>query len=85
MTCNFDQKRANLSQSTLQFSQEVSIFHAAVFTVNVVEFKPQLLHHLKVVVQDEALGELGIKAVLDFLCSSDLTQTCVLESSTFQC
>ena len=67
-------KKANLAQSALQLSQEVSLLQITVFTVNIVHFQPQLLHHLKVVVQDEALGKFRIKAVLDFLRSANLTQ-----------
>lgn len=48
---------------------------AAVLTVDVVHFKLQLLHHLKVVVDDKRLGEAGIKGVLYFLCPANLTQT----------
>lgn len=76
-------KRANLSQGTFQLSQEVSILQTAVVAVYVVYFKPQLLHHLKVVVNDKSLGKLGIKAVLDFLCPANLTQTHISESRTF--
>ncbi len=56
---------------------------AAVVAVNVVHFKPQLLHHLKVVVNDKRLGKLGIKAVLDCLCPANLTHKHVSESRTF--
>lgn len=70
---NLELKKANLSQSALHLSQKVSILQTRVVTVNVVDFKSQLLYHLKVVVQDEVLGKRGIKAVLDFLCSANLT------------
>lgn len=66
---------ANLSQGTLQLSQEVSLLQTAVFSINIVHFKPQLLHHLKVVVEDNRLGKLGTEAVLDFLRATNLTQT----------
>lgn len=56
---------------------------AADVAVNVVQFKPQLLHHLKVVVNHKSLGKLGIEAVLDFLRPSNLTQTDVSQSWTF--
>lgn len=51
---------AYLSQGTLQFSKVVSILQTAAFAVNVVNFKPQLLHHFKVVVDDKSLGKLRI-------------------------
>lgn len=68
-------KLCHLSQGTLHLSQEVCVFHAGVVSVNVVHLKLQLLHHLKVVVNHERLGKCGIKAVVDFLCAANLTET----------
>ena len=75
-------KSVHLSHSTLHFSQEVSFLQTAVFAVDVVHFKLQLLHHLKVVVDDKLLGEAWIKAVVYFLCPANLTQTHVTGSDT---
>lgn len=55
---------------------------AACLAVDVIHFKPQLLHHLEVVVDDKGLGKLGVKAVIDFLCPTNLTQRNVPESRT---
>lgn len=52
----------------------------AVVAVNVVHFKPQLLNHLKVVVNNKSLRKPGTQAVLDLLCSANLSQIRVLES-----
>lgn len=68
-------KQANLSQGTLQFSQEVSVTQAGILTVYVVHFKPQLLHHLKVIVDDKCLGKLWAEAVQDFLRPANLIKT----------
>lgn len=62
----------NLSQGAFQFSQEVSFLQAAVVTVDVIQFKPELLHHLKIVVNDKGFGELGVQAVHDFLRPANL-------------
>lgn len=62
----------NLSQGAFQFSQKVGFLQAAVVTVDVVHFKPELLHHLKIVVNDKGFGELGVQAVHDFLRPANL-------------
>lgn len=62
----------DLSQGTLQFTQEVGFLQTAVFAVDVIDFKPELLHHLKVVVNDERFGELGVQAVHDLLRPANL-------------
>lgn len=69
---DFPVGRTDLSQSALQFSQEVSILQTAGFTIDVVDLETQLLHHLKVVVDDKGLGKLGVEAVHDFFCPADL-------------
>lgn len=62
----------NLSQGTFQFSKKVGFFQTEVFTVDVIHFKPELLHHLKIVVNDKRFGELGVQAVHDSLCPANL-------------
>lgn len=62
----------NLSQGTFQFSEKVGFLQTAVFTVDVIQFKPELLHHLKIVVNEKRFGELGVQAVHDFLRPADL-------------
>lgn len=57
----------NLSQGTFQFSKIVGFLQTAVFTVDVIHFKPELLYHLKIVVNDNRFGELGVQAVHDCL------------------
>lgn len=44
----------------------------AAVTIDVVNLETQLLHHLKVVVDDKRLGKLGAEAVHDFFCPADL-------------
>lgn len=68
---------SDLPQGALKLSQEVRFFWSAVFAVDVVHFKPEFLHRLEVVVEDDALGKLRIQAVLDFLRSPNLTQETV--------
>lgn len=69
------QRPTHLSQRALQFPQEVGILHTAGVVVDVVDLKAQLLHHLKVVVDDKRLGKLGVEGVHDLLGSADLTDT----------
>lgn len=68
---------SDLPQGALKLSQEVRFFWSAAFAVDVVHFKPEFLHRLEVVVEDDALGKLRIQAVLDFLRSPNLTQETV--------
>lgn len=49
--------------------------HTAGITVNVVDLETQLLHHLKVVVDDKCLRKLGVETVHDPLCPANLTDT----------
>lgn len=64
-----------LSQCAHQFPQEVSILQiAADIVVNVEHLKLQVLHCLKVVVNDKSLGEFGVEAVHDSLRPTNLNQ-----------
>lgn len=63
----------DLSQCALQFSQEIGVLHTAGIAVNVIDLETQLLHHLKVVVDDKGLGKLGVETVHDFFRPPNLT------------
>lgn len=57
---------------------------AAVVTVDVVHIELQLLHHLKVIVDNEGLGEAGVEAVLYYLCAPKLMHTNATESDAIE-
>lgn len=67
------QPPAHLPQGALHSSQEVVIAGPdAVCAVDVVDFEPQLLHLLKVVIQREHLGKDWVQVALDHFCPVQL-------------
>lgn len=78
---------AYLSEGALHPAQEVIIPGPdAVSAVNVIDFKSQLLHLLKVVVQWENLGKDWVQVALDHFCPvqlRDSTQNKIYCSLTF--
>lgn len=78
----------HLAQGTLQFPQEVIIREVNGLVVNVINPKFQFLHDLEVVVDDKLFGKLWAKAVLDFLCPSNLLgnlRLCFFFLQTYYC
>ncbi len=61
-----------LAQGALQLPQEVIITQVNGFVVDVINPKPQFLHHLKVIVDEKLFSKLWIEAILDFLCAPHL-------------
>lgn len=62
----------HLSQCALNPPQEVIILQIDRPVVYVIDTQLQLLHLLKVVVQEQLLGELGVLAVFYLLCAVQL-------------
>lgn len=66
---------SHLAECALNATQEVVIPSSnAVGSVNVVDFKAQLLHLLEVVVQHQDLGEDRVQIALDHLCAVQLNE-----------
>lgn len=70
-----------LAQRALQLSKEVIIAEINGFVVNVINSKFQLLHHLKVVINEKLLCKLGAEAILDLLGASELLRNMKLLSA----